>query len=101
MLHHSLILKHITLPPPLGNWPESFELRLGLTEIVLIEGASAEDSQSLLDVAATLIDPAQGQVSLWGQEISARPRQDLYNLCRHIAYVNPNQALLHNLSLAE
>jgi ABC-type ATPase involved in cell division len=101
MWQYSLILEHVTLPPPFGSWPESFELRLGLTEVLLIEGAGAEDGQTLLDVAATLIEPAQGQVHLWGKEISTLTRQELYNLRRQIAYVHPRQALLHYLTLAE
>jgi ABC-type lipoprotein export system ATPase subunit len=101
MWRYSLILEHITLPPPFGGWPESFELRLGLTEVLLIEGAGAEDGQTLLDVAATLSEPAQGQVHLWGKEISTLTRPELYNLRRQIAYVHPKQALLHYLTLAE
>jgi D-methionine transport system ATP-binding protein len=101
MWQYSLILEHITLPSPFGSWPESFELRLGLTEVLLIEGASAEDGLTLLDVAATLSEPAQGQVYLWGKEISTLTRQELYNLRRQIAYVHPKQALLDYLTLAE
>ena len=101
MWQYSLILEHITLPPPSGSWPKSFELRLGLTEVLLIEGASAEDGQTLLDVAATLSEPAQGHVHLWGKEISTLTRQELYNLRRQIAYVHPKQSLLHSLTLAE
>lgn len=101
MWRYSLILEHITLPPPFGSWPESFELRLGLTEVLLIEGAGAEDAQTLLDVAATLSEPAQGRVHLWGKEISTLTRQELYNLRRQIAYVHPKQALLHYLTLGE
>lgn len=101
MWQYSLVLEHITLPPPFGNWPESFELRLGMTEVMLIEGASAEDGQTLLDVAATLSEPAQGQVHLWGMEISTLTRQELYNLRSQIGYVHPKQSLLHYLTLAE
>lgn len=101
MWRYSLILEHITLPPPFGNWPESFELRLDLTEVLLIEGASAEDGQTLLDVTATLNEPAQGRVHLWGKEISTLTRRELYNLRRQIAYVHPRQVLLHYLTLAE
>ncbi len=101
MWRYSLILEHITLPPPFGNWAESFELRLGMTEVLLIEGASAEDGQTLLDVAATLTEPGQGQVRLWGREISTLRRQELYNLRRQLAYVHPKQSLLHSLTLAE
>lgn len=101
MWRYSLILEHLTLPPPFGSWPESFELRLGMTEVLLIEGVSAEDGQTFLDVAATLTEPGQGQVRLWGKEISTLTRQELYNLRRQIAYVHPKQSLLHSLTLAE
>jgi ABC-type methionine transport system ATPase subunit len=101
MWPYSLILEHLSLRQPDGLWPEPFELRLGLGEVLLIEGASAEDSQSLLDVAATLSEPAQGRVQLWGKEISTLTRQELYNLRRLIAYIHPRQALLHYLTVAE
>lgn len=101
MWQYSLILEKISLPPPYGFWPASFELQLGLSEVLLIEGASTEDGQILLDVAATLKEPAQGQVHLWGKEISTLTRQELYNLRRQIAYVHPRQSLLHYLTLAE
>ncbi len=100
MWRSSLALENLALPA-FGGWPESFSLRLGRTEVLLIEGVSAEDAQTLFDVAATLSEPAQGQVRLWGKEIATLTRQELYNLRRLIAYVHPRQSLLHYLTLAQ
>jgi glycine betaine/proline transport system ATP-binding protein len=101
MDRYSLILENLTLPPPRGRWPESLELRLGMTEVLLIEGVGEEDSQNLLDVAATLAEPEQGQVRLWGKDVANLSRPDLYDLRRQIAYVHPKQALIQIYTLAE
>lgn len=101
MVHYSLVLESLTLPPPLGRWPEVLELRLGMTEVLLIEGVGVEDSQDLLDVAATLSDPAQGQIRFWGKNVANLAHQELYKLRRQIAYVHPNQALIQIYTLAE
>lgn len=101
MSRYSLVLEQVILPPSPGGWPEPFDLRLGASEFLLIEGAGPEDSQALFDVAATLSDPVQGRVRLWDQEPDSLTRQELYRLRRHIAYINPNQPFLHNLTLGE
>lgn len=101
MIRYSLVLENLTLPPPRSRWPESFELRLGMTEVLLIEGISEEDGQNLLDVAATLNEPEQGQVSIWGKEVANLTRPELYNLRSQIAYVHPKQALIQIYTLAE
>lgn len=101
MIHNSLVLENLTLPPPRSKWPEPFELRLGRAEVLLLEGVGEEDSRNFLDVAATLNEPDQGRVLILGKEVAHLSRPELYNLRRRIAYVHPKQALIQIYTLAE
>ena len=100
MLHHALNLDLVTL---LGDtaWPAPLSLAVAFNEVVLIEGAGLAVSSPLLEVAATLASPVAGHVRHWGRDWAMQRREKLYRLRRLIAYISPQQVLLHLISLAE
>jgi ABC-type lipoprotein export system ATPase subunit len=100
MLHHALNLDMVTLPGE-SAWPASLSLAVAFNEVVLIEGAGPAVSSPLLEVASTLASPAAGYVRHWGRDAATRRRDRLYRLRRRIAYISPQQVLLHLISLAE
>jgi ABC-type ATPase involved in cell division len=100
MLHHALNLDMVTLPGDTA-WPAPLSLAVAFNEVVLIEGAGPGVSSPLLEVAATLASPVEGHVRHWGRDAALRRREKLYRLRRRIAYISPQQVLLHLISLAE
>jgi ABC-type ATPase involved in cell division len=100
MLHHALNLDMVTLPGD-SAWPAPLSLAVAFNEVVLIEGAGPAVSLPLLEVASTLAPPVAGHVRHWGREAALGRREKLYRLRRRIAYISPQQVLLHLISLAE
>jgi ABC-type lipoprotein export system ATPase subunit len=100
MLHHALNLDLVTLPGD-SAWPAPLSLAVAFNEVVLIEGAGLAVSSPLLEVAATLANPVAGHVRHWGRDWAMGRREKLYRLRRRIAYISPQQVLLHLISLAE
>ena len=100
MLNYALNLDLVTLP--LGTaWPEPLSLAVAFNEVVLIEGAGPAVSSPLLEVAATLAFPVAGHVRHWGRDAALGRREKLYRLRRRIAYISPQQVLLHLITLGE
>jgi ABC-type methionine transport system ATPase subunit len=100
MLHHALNLDMVTLPGDTA-WPAPLSLAVAFNEVVLIEGAGPAVSSPLLEVASTLASPVAGHVRHWGRDAATRRREKLFRLRRRIAYISPQQVLLHLISLAE
>ena len=100
MLHHALNLDMVTLPGD-SAWPAPLSLAVAFNEVVLIEGAGLAVSSPLLEVASTLASPVAGHVRHWGRDAATRRRERLFRLRRRIAYISPQQVLLHLMSLAE
>lgn len=100
MLHHALNLDMVTLPGD-SAWPAPLSLAVAFNEVVLIEGAGPAVSSPLLEVASTLASPVAGHVRHWGRDAALRRRENLYRLRRRIAYISPQQVLLHLISLTE
>jgi ABC-type ATPase involved in cell division len=100
MLHHALNLDMVTLPGD-NAWPAPLSLAVAFKEVVLIEGAGPAVSSPLLEVASTLAAPVAGHVRHWGRDAATRRREKLFRLRRRIAYISPQQVLLHLMSLAE
>jgi len=100
MLHHALNLDMVTLPGD-SAWPAPLSLAVAFNEVVLIEGAGPAVSSPLLEVASTLAAPVAGHVRHWGRDAATRRREKLFRLRRRIAYISPQQVLLHLMSLAE
>lgn len=100
MLHHALNLDMVTLPGDTA-WPAPLSLAVAFNEVVLIEGAGPAVSAPLLEVAATLASPVAGHVRHWGRDVTLRRRERLYRLRRRIAYISPQQVLLHLITLEE
>jgi ABC-type lipoprotein export system ATPase subunit len=100
MLHHALNLDMVTLPGD-SAWPAPLSLAVPFNEVVLIEGAGPAVSAPLLEVASTLAAPVAGNVRHWGRDAATRRRERLFRLRRRIAYISPQQVLLHLISLAE
>jgi len=101
MLHHSLILRELVLAEHPPHWPRPFRLELGLKECLLLEGVALEQAQELVQVAATLKLPQEGEVRLWGRQTAALSRPELFALRRRLACISPRLALLHRLTVAE
>jgi ABC-type methionine transport system ATPase subunit len=100
MLNYALNLDLVTLPLN-AVWPAPLSLSLAFNEVVLIEGAGPAVSSPLMEVAATLAAPVAGKVRHWGRDAMMLRRERLYRLRRRIAYISPQQVLLHLLTLAE
>lgn len=100
MLHHALNLDMVVLPGDTA-WPAPLSLAVAFNEVVLIEGAGPAVSAPLLEVASTLASPVAGHVRHWGRDAATRRRERLFRLRRRIAYISPQQVLLHLISLAE
>jgi len=100
MLNYALNLDLVTLPLDTA-WPAPLSLALAFNEVVLIEGAGPAVSSPLLEVAATLANPVAGHVRHWGRDAAMRRREKLYRLRRRIAYISPQQVLLHLITLGE
>jgi ABC-type methionine transport system ATPase subunit len=100
MLNYALNLDLVTLPIDTA-WPAPLSLAVAFNEVVLIEGAGPAVSSPLLEVAATLQVPVAGHVRHWGRDAALGRREKLYRLRRRIAYISPQQVLLHLITLAE
>ncbi len=100
MLQHALNLDMVVLPGD-SAWPAPLSLAVAFNEVVLIEGAGLAVSSPLLEVASTLASPVAGHVRHWGRDAATRRRERLFRLRRRIAYISPQQVLLHLISLAE
>ena len=100
MLHHALNLDMVTLPGD-SAWPAPLSLSVAFNEVVLIEGAGLAVSSPLLEVASTLASPVAGNVRHWGRDAATRRRERLFRLRRRIAYISPQQVLLHLLTLGD
>ena len=100
MLQHALNLDLVTLPGD-SAWPSPLSLAVAFNEVVLIEGAGLAVSSPLLEVASTLASPVAGHIRHWGREAAMGHRDKLYRLRRRIAYISPQQVLLHLISLAD
>lgn len=101
LIHHSLILEKVVLPEHPPSWPLPLSLALGLKEFLVLEGLNIPEAKALLSLAASLQVPAQGRVFHWGQDVTTRARANLYGLRRRIAYISPDQVLLHRRSVQE
>jgi D-methionine transport system ATP-binding protein len=100
MLNYALNLDLVTLPRG-SDWPDPLSLALAFNEVVLIEGAGPAVSPPLLEVAATLATPVAGHVRHWGRTATLGRREKLYRFRRRIAYIAPQQVLLHLITLGE
>jgi ABC-type lipoprotein export system ATPase subunit len=100
MLQYALNLDMVILPGD-SAWPVPLSLAVAFNEVVLIEGAGLAVSSPLLEVASTLASPVAGHVRHWGRDAATRRRERLFRLRRRIAYISPQQVLLHLISLAE
>jgi ABC-type lipoprotein export system ATPase subunit len=100
MLQHALNLDMVVLPGD-SAWPAPLSLAVAFNEVMLIEGAGLAVSSPLLEVASTLASPVAGHVRHWGRDAATRRRERLFRLRRRIAYISPQQVLLHLISLAE
>ncbi len=101
MLHYAMNLEEVTLWEDTTAWPVPLSLAVELNEVVLIEGAGPEVSVPLMEVAATLQYPKSGRVRHWGQEAAGVSREELYRLRSRMAYISPQQMLLHRLTLGD
>ncbi|MDD3580077.1 MAG: hypothetical protein PHW74_03530 [Desulfobacca sp.] len=101
LIQHSLVLDQVILPEHPADWPCPLSLTLGLKEFLLLEGLDLAAAQQLLSLAATLQLAVQGRVLLWGQDVAAAARDDLYQRRRRLAYLAPGQVLLHRLTVLE
>jgi ABC-type ATPase involved in cell division len=101
MLRYCLEMHRVRLPDHPPGWPALLDLKLGLDEVLLVEGISWEGSAAFWQVAATLAAPREGTVLHWGKNREDLPRTELFRLRRQIAYIAPGQVLLQHLTLGE
>lgn len=101
MLRYSLEMHRVQLPEQPPGWPAPLDLKLGLDEVLLVEGVTWEESAAFWPVAATLAAPLEGQVLHWGKSREDLPRTEVFRLRRQIGYIAPGQVLLQHLTLGE
>lgn len=101
MLRHSLVMHEVILPGLPRDWPTPLDLELGLKEVLFLEGVGWDTAEPFLRVAATLDFPLQGEVWYWGENLLLLPRGEMFRLRRQMAYIAPDQVLLHRLTLRE
>ncbi len=101
MLRYSLVIDKVSLPGLPSGWPAPLDLKLGLKEVLLLEGVGWEESLAFWRLAATLKFPQDGEVLLWGQNWVDLPRTELFRVRKQIAYIAPGQVLLQHLNLRE
>jgi ABC-type ATPase involved in cell division len=101
MLRYSLEMERVRLAESPPGWPALLDLKLGLDEVLLVEGVSWEASAAFWPVAATLAAPLEGTVLHWGKNRVDLPRTELFRLRRQIAYIAPGQVLLQHLTVGE
>jgi ABC-type ATPase involved in cell division len=101
MLRYSLVIDQVSHPGLPFEWPAPLDLKLGLNEVLLLEGIEWEEGLAFWQLAATLEVPQDGEVLLWGQNWFHLPRTELFRLRKQIAYIAPGQVLLQHLNLRE
>jgi phospholipid/cholesterol/gamma-HCH transport system ATP-binding protein len=77
----------------------SFDVWPGETKILLGEGGSGKTL--LMKLAAGLMRPDAGSVTVMGQDIGEMPEKDLLNFRRHIGFVFQEGALFDSMTVAE
>src|SRR5271154_6376248 len=77
----------------------SFDVWPGETKILLGEGGSGKTL--LMKLAAGLIRPDAGHVTVMGQNIGEMPEKELLNFRRHIGFVFQEGALFDSMTVAE
>jgi phospholipid/cholesterol/gamma-HCH transport system ATP-binding protein len=77
----------------------SFDVWPGETKILLGEGGSGKTL--LMKLAAGLIRPDAGDVTVMGQNIGEMPEKELLNFRRHIGFVFQEGALFDSMTVAE
>jgi phospholipid/cholesterol/gamma-HCH transport system ATP-binding protein len=77
----------------------SFDVWPGETKILLGEGGSGKTL--LMKLAAGLMRPDAGTVTVMGQNIGEMPEKDLLNFRRHIGFVFQEGALFDSMTVAE
>jgi ABC-type ATPase involved in cell division len=101
MLRYSLVIDKVRLPGLPADWPTPLNLKLGINEVLLLEGIGWKKSRAFWRLAATLDFPLDGEVLLWGNSRLYLPRTELFRLRKQIAYITPEQVLLQHLNLRE
>lgn len=101
MLRYSLIMHQVALPDLPPDWPVPLDLQLELNEVLLLEGVGWNDARSFWQAAATLAEPARGEVLHWGRTRDQLTRPDLFLVRKQIAYISSGQVLLQHLNLGE
>lgn len=101
MLRYSLVMEQVILPDHPQDWPTPLDLQVGLKEVLLLDGVTLAEGESLLRVAATLKLPQEGTVLHWGKSFLLLPRGEVFRLRRHLALITPGQVLLQRFSLGE
>jgi len=87
--------------PEMANGPKSWDLRLGLTEFLLLEGQNPVEADMVMRCAATLLPPAAGKVFHWGLDLRSLAREDLFRWRRRIGFVAVNPVLLDRLTVRQ
>ncbi len=77
----------------------SFDVWPGETKILLGEGGSGKTL--LMKLAAGLMRPDAGNVTVMGQDIGEMPEKELLNFRRHIGFVFQEGALFDSMTVAE
>jgi phospholipid/cholesterol/gamma-HCH transport system ATP-binding protein len=77
----------------------SFDVWPGETKILLGEGGSGKTL--LMKLAAGLLRPDAGNVTVMGQNIGEMPEKELLNFRRHIGFVFQEGALFDSMTVAE
>jgi phospholipid/cholesterol/gamma-HCH transport system ATP-binding protein len=77
----------------------SFDVWPGETKILLGEGGSGKTL--LMKLAAGLLRPDAGNVTVMGQDIGDMPEKELLNFRRHIGFVFQEGALFDSMTVAE
>ncbi len=99
-LEVSLELRRVELSEgPIG--PGVWDLRVGLSEFVLLEGLSPVEADALLSCAASLRPPAAGQVRHWGLDLGVLSREELFHWRRRIGFVGASPVLLERLTVRD